>query len=247
MNILPLMIAAMLILSACNPPAVPPRPFPPIDTSLVELHNFAKFREDSCWLSNASYYPYYIGPENDTVVPDRCRAHYNDSTKRGLNKRYEKYVTKREQLPLRPGQETPPVSIRIDTLHKMRNGFPVIVKNEGKDTIQIGYDEYIPLLLEAKDSAGVWHPIEKHISGFCGFGMRFWILPPGEIALTFAPVTRGSFKTELRLRFEDHYSEPFRGSINYRQFESIFTEKGKFKPEYLRERKAANANKKTGQ
>lgn len=244
MNLLPLTITVMLILSSCNPTAVPPRPFPPVDTNLVELHNFAKHGEDSCWLSNANYYPYYIGPENDTVVPDRCRAHYDDSTKWGLNKRYEKYNTTREQSPSR---RAPPVSIRIDTMHKMRNGFPVIVKNEGKDTIQIGYSQYIPLLLEAKDSAGTWRPIEKHFNVVCGTGMRNWILPPGEIALTFAPVTRGSFKTELRLRFEDHYSEPFRGSINYRQFESIFTEEGNFKPEYLRERRAANANKKTEQ
>lgn len=70
----------------------------------------------------------------------------------------------------------------------------------------------------------------------CGNGVGTIILPPNEIVLSSAPIFNGNFKTELRLTVPktDIYSNTFDGSINYRQFESMFNEAGEYKSENKR-------------
>lgn len=37
--------------------------------------------------------------------------------------------------------------------------YPVMIENDSKDTLMIGYGDYIPLIIEAVDSLGKWRPI----------------------------------------------------------------------------------------
>jgi hypothetical protein len=69
----------------------------------------------------------------------------------------------------------------------------------------------------------------------CGVGISSVILPPNECALTFAPIFKGNYKTQLRLKLGENYSNIFYSSINYRQFQSISDDNGNYKKEYEQE------------
>ncbi len=45
------------------------------------------------------------------------------------------------------------------------------------------------------------------------------MLPPNEIVITLAPIFKGNYKTQIRLKYGKNYSKPFDGSIRYSQFE----------------------------
>lgn len=97
--------------------------------------------------------------------------------------------------------------------------YPVLLKNQELDTIYIGYGKYIPLILEAKNKKQAWQAIETRHIYYCGVGVGRIILPPNEIVLTSCPIYKGDFETLLRLKIGNNYSKPFRGNINYSQFQ----------------------------
>ena len=98
--------------------------------------------------------------------------------------------------------------------------YPVLLKNEEQDTIRIGYDRFIPIILEAKDSTNQWKPIEKMFSFMCGNGLNSLILPPKDIIVSSKVIYKGDYKTDLRIKMGNNYSNKFKGSINYSQFEN---------------------------
>ena len=102
---------------------------------------------------------------------------------------------------------------------KINYGYPVLLTNNHTDTVTVGYGVILPLEMEAKDSTGLWKPIEKRFIYACGMGLNSIILPPNEIILTSAPIYKGDFKTDLRLVLGDNFSPVFQGNINYSQFE----------------------------
>lgn len=128
------------------------------------------------------------------------------------------------------------IEITIDTAKEISNvnfkdsficatAHPVLLKNMEKDTVLLGvgsYEIYIPLILEAKDSLGIWKPIEK-IKKFrgCGNGFRYGIIPKKQVVLTSSVIYHGDYKTDLRLKLGINYSKPFKGSIHYKQFIDI--------------------------
>ncbi|MGB1121172.1 MAG: hypothetical protein ACPG3Z_04190 [Saprospiraceae bacterium] len=97
--------------------------------------------------------------------------------------------------------------------------YPVIIKNQEIDTIIISLNYHIPLVLEAKDSLNDWRPIERVHAYFCGTGVDRVFLPPNEIAVTSVIIYQGDYETDLRLRLGENLSKPFKGQINYSQFE----------------------------
>jgi hypothetical protein len=114
--------------------------------------------------------------------------------------------------------------IKIDTTQIISNdgrkAFPVLIQNATKDTIYIGYGNQIPIITEAKSKNGEWKPIKEHFTYMCGVGLHSIILPPNEVVITSELIYSGQFKTKLRIRMEDNYSEEFDGMINKSQFES---------------------------
>lgn len=78
---------------------------------------------------------------------------------------------------------------------------------------------HIPIVLEAKDSLNNWLPIENVYAYFCGVGVDKVFLPPNEIAVTSVIIYKGNYETDLRLRLGENLSKPFKGQINYTQFE----------------------------
>ncbi|WP_298248336.1 hypothetical protein [uncultured Christiangramia sp.] len=97
--------------------------------------------------------------------------------------------------------------------------YPVFIKNQENDTINIGYDRFIPIIVEAKDSTNKWKPIEKMYSFMCGNGINSLILPPNNIIISSKVIYQGDYNTELRIKLGDNYSNKFKGSINYSQFQ----------------------------
>lgn len=98
--------------------------------------------------------------------------------------------------------------------------YPILIKNEGTDTIIIGYDRFIPIILEAKDSTKQWKPIEKMFSFKCGNGINSILLPPNNIIISSKVIYKGDYKTHLRIKLGENYSNEFKGSINYSQFQN---------------------------
>lgn len=142
------------------------------------------------------------------------------------------------------------ISIIVDTTQRVKNddilvksespffeAYPILIKSIDKDTITIGYGHFLPLITEAKDSAGNWKPIEERWTYMCGMGVGTIILPPNEIGLSATMIYSGNYLTTLRLRIDSTFSNEFKGNINYRQFESMFNDQGDYKEEYKQEMK----------
>jgi len=100
--------------------------------------------------------------------------------------------------------------------------YPIIVKNLTKDTLNVGYGEYIPLIIEAKDSLENWRPIQEPYIYFCGTGLTNYFLPPNEIIISSCKLYEGEYETKMRVVFgfdRMTKSNDFIGKINYKQFD----------------------------
>lgn len=108
---------------------------------------------------------------------------------------------------------------RTDTVRHWFAAYPVLVRNETRDTIRVGRGDDIPLELEALDPRGKWQVIEAPHSVFCSVGMAVIVLPPQQVVLTSVNIPHGSFHTQLRIRKGLNHSLPFQGYVNPLQFE----------------------------
>ena len=79
--------------------------------------------------------------------------------------------------------------------------------------------------------------LSEILTYICGNGLGKIMLPPNEIVVTSAMIYNGHYKTDLRLKIGKNYSKPFKGTINYRQFDSMFNESGNYKKAYIEENK----------
>lgn len=195
-----------------------------IDTTKYKNYVSPKTTSRQTWLEFASYYFSYIGPRRDTIYkiywPDYNFPGYYRSWKG-----YERYASGLESK----------IEIRTDSIGSGVSSYYILLTNRSKDTVAIAYGKEIPMILEAKDSRGLWKPIEELWTGGCGVGAGAIILPPGEIVLTSREVTNGDFSTELRYSYGSNYSQTFTGKISLRQFESRFDSNGILKESYTRE------------
>lgn len=215
-----------------------------IDTIDYNKYSFWPNDMETSWLSKAQYYFKYIGPQKDTIffspqsglIPPppppgqaKAKTKYNYPKRVHVTEKYEiDWLEDRNYLPI----DTAKIDIKIDTTIKFNNSYPVFLRNTEPDTIFIGYGRHVPLIMEAKDSTGKWNPIEERTVYSCGNGVNSIFLPPTYMAITLAPIFKGSFRTDLRLTLGKNHSNIFRGNIHYRQFESKFTDRGDYKEEY---------------
>jgi hypothetical protein len=91
-----------------------------------------------------------------------------------------------------------------------------------KTQILIGKDDKIFALQEAKDSHGIWRPIEDKGTEFCGVGYWGLQVHPKEFSTILFPKYKGTFETDMRIRLRNGkhtiVSEAFKGHINPKQF-----------------------------
>jgi len=101
--------------------------------------------------------------------------------------------------------------------------YPVFISNLSNDTLDIGFGNILPIIMEAKDENGIWKPIQKKFKYECGKGLTEFYLGPKQIAITTMKLFEGTFKTKLRLVFSysalKTYSNVIDGYINKGQFE----------------------------
>ena len=100
-------------------------------------------------------------------------------------------------------------SVEVDTASRIGNHYPVLLRNLQKDTCVIGIGGQLPLVIEAKNPKGVWKAIQHKYEIGCSSGTEILFLPPQEIALTFAPIYKGSYKTQMRVCLGQNRSKPF--------------------------------------
>lgn len=101
---------------------------------------------------------------------------------------------------------------------------PIFIKNKSKDTLNIGYAEYLPIIIEAKNRNGEWRPIQERMRFMCGTGISDFYCPPNNIVISAMQKYSGNFKTKLRLKYETFgsessmFSNEINGEINEKQF-----------------------------
>lgn len=100
---------------------------------------------------------------------------------------------------------------------------PVFIFNKSDNVLPIAYSRHLNLILQALDSTGLWKPIQQSYVSKQDKEVLFSQLLPQNIAIASCPLFEGNYDTQLRLCFNKNsspiYSNTFRGSINYSQFE----------------------------
>ena len=199
-----------------------------LDTLTTELK-----KDTSTSLKDAEFHPLYIGKRADSI-----QIIYDPNKVENVTHEWDLYK-KPDSLDLTITIDTSRLIASVqkyidwkmaDSLGEISpifyslqyQSYPVIIENKTSDTLEIGYGEYIPLIIEAKDQNGEWKPIQKPFVYFCGTGMPFYFLPPEEILITSCKIFDGDFKTTLRLVYgweKQNYSNEFSGFIDEGQFE----------------------------
>lgn len=121
-----------------------------------------------------------------------------------------------------------------DPASKFTTGFTVEIRNFSNDTLMFtGQDGSIMMIQEAIDPNGNWKPIEYWQSSFCGNSAMIVFFPPSskmefsafryegdfKTSLRFKLLVRNQDKNYTRFRTKTFYSQPFKGSVYYSQFE----------------------------
>lgn len=187
--------------------------------------------------STAAFYPMYIGtytPQIPLFYSSNALDHhrtrdwyaYNtpDSSTLQLFVDTSKIIGSVQLLtiPILPTVETTEATDEPQYTRGNIRSYPLFILNQSTTTVEMGLGEYLPLLIEAKDSTGHWKPIQKAYYHHCGTGLTNFYLPPNEFVLSSCPIFEGDFTTTLRVKHiwsKGNYSNEFQSNINYSQFQ----------------------------
>lgn len=215
-----LFLMACLSLLACSRSEEPKRPFKlPVVVSIQEPDSLRKFEVEHI-IPNSALMIGGTFPFMDTVnlltgMPEpsvrpfegyKASVPYDSLAGDGLEI-YPDYASN-VYVPYR--------HIGSGTLH-----YPVYLVNQSPNAkILHGKDAYIFAIQEAQYSGGLWYPIESRGHGACS---SWWIqFDPQHFVMLLLPKYKGSFKTKLRVRLQNHeqiyVSQPFEGWIDPQQF-----------------------------
>lgn len=95
--------------------------------------------------------------------------------------------------------------------------YPIFIINRSDSVAKIGFGSNVKVIAEAMDTDSIWKPIERNYVYRCGTGLVSIYLTQGKMACVLFPRYSGSFKTQLRLRIDNSYSQPFTAYINHSQ------------------------------
>lgn len=106
-------------------------------------------------------------------------------------------------------------------------GYPVFIYNSStqKTIVQKPLDYDLYLFVEAQDKNGDWKPIEYYYRStyMCGTGHMDYLLKPESFLVSSIKKYHGDYKTNLRVKLKNfdkvYYSNIFKGTINYSQFD----------------------------
>lgn len=196
------------------------------DVVLTDKFSNKLNKEHSDSITTAEYSPLYIGKFSNninlsylyykTVKP--CIFIFRDKYKFPKKDSIKIYIDTTKTI------GTPMGMSEYSHTEKRNNkiAFPIFIENFSRDTLRIGYAEYLPLLIEAKDRKGNWRTIEKPLRFGCGTGIFDFYLAPNNIIISSLKIYNGNFKTKLRLVYkssdEKIYSNQISGEINENQF-----------------------------
>lgn len=178
---------------------------------------------------------FYIGKEKDTIEvgeilkglpplpsPIPIQQKRSIAKPKVIKKKHFKYFKEWTNRGTYVSKDSVKLKIKVDTNQIINNGFklsyPVFIKNIDTDTCYIGYGRHIPIEMQAFNCKNEWRNIEEKYTYGCGMGIDRIILPENEILITTALIYSGNFKTKLRLKFGNNYSNEFYGTINEGQF-----------------------------
>jgi hypothetical protein len=208
---------------------------------LLDTFNFNPSIKYKNQPTTANYFPLYFGQEKDIIALDyRIIPYPLDIVGEEKNKNYpipNHQFYKEYILGVPTDNSTRPdsgkIEIIIDTNQTICNieskfyqdsiiafqAYPVLLKNTSNEPKIMGRGQYLSIIMEAKDSLGKWKAIEKEYSHTCWTITPYIILPPNEILITSASIYDGNYKTLLRLKIGENYSNEFWRTINLTQIE----------------------------
>ncbi|WP_333601321.1 hypothetical protein [Flavobacterium sp.] len=175
-------------------------------------------------LTEAEFSPLYIGE----ISPEIKLSYRNNQTVKKTENRDKYKFPKTNSIKLFI-DTTKIIGIPLGFYEAPKSGkrnnkiaYPVFIKSTNKDTVNIGYDVFLPIITEAKDRAGNWRAIQKKFTFDCGNGIQNFYCAPNQIVISSMKKFKGNFKTKLRLKFEywggKSYSNEIEGEINESQF-----------------------------
>ncbi|RZK03038.1 MAG: hypothetical protein EOO46_18130 [Flavobacterium sp.] len=188
---------------------------------VIEANKHTSFARQAKEIQVGDYTPLYIGERSNSInleqKPDLEKYNLYDPDWDYPRLTHSKIAIKIDTMSI--------ISKTVDVwdnakrkyITHLYNAYPVYLINTSSDTLAIGAGQQIPIVMEVKNSEGMWLPIEDFYIHGCGTGLKHLILPPKEIALTSATVNKGRQKTKLRLNLMGIYSEEFSGSYSYEQ------------------------------
>lgn len=95
--------------------------------------------------------------------------------------------------------------------------YPILIQSS-QDSVMIGFGHTTSMILEAQNEDGNWQKIEEPFVYMCGTGLYYIMLFKGQVALTSGIIYKGNFRTKLRYKLGNSYSNEFYGTINKEQF-----------------------------
>lgn len=110
--------------------------------------------------------------------------------------------------------------IKMFPNNQLVSSYPVYLYNLSKEAVYIGKNDHLNIILEAKDTTGLWHEIEFLPTSFSEEKLDLILLPENYFAVSSCFIYSGDFETEMRITFDTKNSRKsniFRGSINYEQ------------------------------
>lgn len=201
------------------------------DIILIDTFSNKLMYDTASLMTIAEFHPMYINPKKDSIV-----LNYNTRDIKSIN--FWSIEEWSEEFP-----DSLDIVIHVDTSQiigsadffptlKKENdvfinkrghikSYPVFIESHSKDTMEIGFGDYIPLIIEAVDSLGEWKPIQTNYIYGCGTGLFPIQLPANEILITSCKLFEGEYKTRMRLSYgfvKTNTSNEFYGKMNYPQF-----------------------------
>lgn len=199
---------------------------------LIDTLPYKVTRMDVKFKKTGNYKPIFLGKFTDTIIIN----HYigNGSMIRDTSATFKKHFKYYHRDIGNYTTASPKnVTISIDTTTIIKQvdfqgisdgsfifeAHPLYISNiSKKDTVSLGFSYDIRTGLEAKNHEGVWQEIERVTFVGCPVGLKEFVLKPQDTIITSTPIFKGNFKTKLRLKLGETYSNEFDGYINEQQF-----------------------------
>jgi hypothetical protein len=101
-----------------------------------------------------------------------------------------------------------------------KKSYPVYIKNNSSDTLNIGFGNILPMVTELKNKNGKWETAEEQFSYYCGFGLTDIYLPPKQILITTLRQSYNYENMKFRVKYisakDSIYSNEILNSKSYR-------------------------------